>query len=68
MNIDSIKLKEECSKFYKLGYKTGYLSVLSFLKIESLDIEEKNIKDLLTKLIEKARDHYNSYPCVNPLE
>lgn len=67
MKIDSEKFKKECSEFYRLGYKTSCLDILMFLKNEILDLDQ-NTQDQVIKLIEKARDRYHSYPCIDHLE
>lgn len=49
------QLKKERSDFYRLGYKTGYLSLVNFLK-ETMSEEEFDLYR------HKIKNHYDKYP------
>lgn len=70
MNITHEKYKEELSKFYKLGYRTGYQTACRALeKMEAKDIpkEDERFKAFISECIEELLKNYNSYPDIKHL-
>jgi uncharacterized protein (DUF927 family) len=68
MEISHQKFKDECSCFYKLGYKTAYRDVFSFLHHEIEAIDNIEIQSHISRIIENVKEYYSSYPCIEPLE
>lgn len=70
MEISYKKFKEESSKFYKIGYRTGYQTACRALeKMEAKDIplEDERFKVFISECIEQLLKYYNSYPCIEHL-
>lgn len=70
MEISHDKLKEQLSKFYQIGYRTGYKTACRCLEdMEAKDIpkEDEKFKAFIGECIDKLLANYNSYPCIKHL-
>lgn len=62
---ESEKLRQECSKFYRIGYKTAYRDVLDFLKHKSEDTSDYGVREYIFSLIDEAKKYYEKFPCID---
>lgn len=68
MEISHDKFKNECSRFYRIGYKTAYRDAIGYLKGAHESVSSESVQKAIRKCIEGLVEYHNSFPCIDPIE
>lgn len=67
MKLPHEKQREECSRFYKIGYEMGFKAAILFLIDHQKHEHQRDLAEYLTSVIVELHEDYNKYPTIKAI-